>query len=292
MFHISLLSESWKVSMWSWHGWKITWLTALNMLWGMVHPLSHLQLFLVFFKVLFWIHCYSLFTYDLMEQELMAGSTLQAYADDILLYHTINSTHDFMLLQSDINKVTLWSWSCANFLTFNSNKCKFMVPSWWWSSSCPVTPLTIENHPLEQVLSFKYLGIHLSCDLSYSMHIHTITCRARKVLGLLYRKFYNLSPPDVLLCLYLSLVKPHLEYATVVWSSYLKKDILQQEHVQTFCLHVATKLWNYPYHYVPYRSQLNSLENHRTVARLWYYSVQTLSSTQQCRMYCESEVKS
>ena len=35
---------------------------------------------------------------DLMEQELMPGSVLHVYADDILLYRTINSTHDFLSL--------------------------------------------------------------------------------------------------------------------------------------------------------------------------------------------------
>ena len=122
--------------------------------------------------------------------------------------------------------------------------------------------------PLEQVMSFKYLGVHLSCDLSWSLHIQTITSRARKVVGLLYRKFYNFSPPAVLLCLYLSLVRPLLEYASVVWSPYLKKDILQLENVQKFGLHMANKLWAYPYDYVLCRSQLHSLEIRRTIAHL------------------------
>ena len=91
----------------------------------------------------------------------MAGSVLHVYADDILLYHTINSTSDFLSLQSDINKIT--AWSCANFLTLNSNKCKFMVLSRRRSPSYPVIPLTLGDHPLEQVMSFKYLGVHLSC---------------------------------------------------------------------------------------------------------------------------------
>ena len=46
-------------------------------------------------------------------------SVLHVYADDILLCHTINSMHDFLSLQSDIDKIT--AWSCANFLALNSN---------------------------------------------------------------------------------------------------------------------------------------------------------------------------
>ena len=88
------------------------------------------------------------------------------------------------------------------------------------------------------------------------------------MVGLLYRKFYNFSPPAVLLRLYLSLVRPLLEYASVVWSPYLKKDILQLKNVQKFGLCMATKLWAYPYDHVLYRSQLNSLEIRRTITRL------------------------
>ena len=203
---------------------------------------------------------------DLLEQELTAGSAMHVYADDILLYRTIISTHNFLSLQSDIDKVT--AWSSANFLTLNRKKCKFMVSSRRQSPSYPDIPLMIEDHPLERVLSFKYLGVLLSCDLSWSMHIQTITSRAKKVLGLLYRRFYNLSPPDVLLHLYLSLVRPHLEYASVVWSPYLKKDIFHLENVQKFGLRMATKMWTYPYHYLLYRSHLNSLESRRSIARL------------------------
>ena len=103
---------------------------------------------------------------------MMAGSVLHVYTDDILLYRTINSTHDFLSLQSDISIIT--AWSCANFLNLNRSKCKFMVLSRQRSPSYPVIPLTIGDHPLEQVMSFKYLGVHLSCDLSWSMHIETM----------------------------------------------------------------------------------------------------------------------
>ena len=156
--------------------------------------------------------------------------------------------------------------------------CKFLYPQQQQvqvHSSVSTTVSLLSSHttynrgsPFGTSDVFKYLGVHLSCDLSWSMHIQTITSRARKVVGLLYQKFYNFSPPAVLLCLYLSLVRQLLEYASVVWSPYLKNDILQQENVQKFGLCMATKLWAYPYDYVLYRSQLNSLEIHRTITRL------------------------
>jgi len=58
----------------------------------MVHPFSHLQLFLAFLKVLLGV-LVIFYINDQMEQELMAGSVLHVYADDILLYVLHHSLH-------------------------------------------------------------------------------------------------------------------------------------------------------------------------------------------------------
>ena len=47
--------------------------------------------------------------------------------------------------------------------------------------------------------------------------------RQKKVLGLLYWKFYSYSSTDALTQLYVSLVRPHLEYACPVWTPHFVK---------------------------------------------------------------------
>ena len=64
--------------------------------------------------------------------------------------------------------------------------------------------------------------------------------KAKKLLGLLYRKFYDASA-DTLCHLYLSMVRPHLEYASPVWSPHLAKDKELIESVQKFALRIASK---------------------------------------------------
>ena len=106
----------------------------------------------------------------------------------------------------------------------NRTKCKYMIVSRKTNLSTPSSPLLLEGHPLDQVEMFQYLGVLLSHDLTCGEHVQSTCKKARKILGLLYRRFYNNAPGNSLLQLYLSLVRPHLDYASAVWSPYLIKD--------------------------------------------------------------------
>jgi len=79
------------------------------------------------------------------------------------------------------------SWFCANLLRPIGPNANVSIPS---------SPLTIllAGHPLDQVKIFKYLGVLLSHDLSWSDHVQSVCSKARKIFGLLYRQFYNNTP--------------------------------------------------------------------------------------------------
>ena len=64
---------------------------------------------------------------------------------------------------------------------------------------------------------------------------------------MLYRQLYQWSDPEALLKIYLSVIRPHLEYAAPVWSPDVIKDINKLEHVQKFALRVCTKEWTMSY---------------------------------------------
>ena len=58
------------------------------------------------------------------------------------------------------------------------------------------------GQPIEKVSSFKYLGVTISDDLTWSKHIQTISYKARRIVVMLYRQFYRYTSTPALLHLY------------------------------------------------------------------------------------------
>jgi len=132
----------------------------------------------------------------------MQGAKITLYADDVLLYRTISSPDDFVKLQEDINKVG--NWSSTNFLTLN--RAKLQIYDHLMQKNC-VYSFNISPArwpPLDKVETFKYLGVLLSHDLSWGKHIQSTCAKAKKILGLLYRQFYNHTHGNAMLQLYIS----------------------------------------------------------------------------------------
>lgn len=80
--------------------------------------------------------------------------------------------------------------------------------------------LLLGDSVLEEVDSFKYPGVLIKSNLSWSDHIAGICSKAKQILGLIYRQFYTNSSAETLKQLYLSLVQPHLEYTSQLWDPY------------------------------------------------------------------------
>ena len=132
----------------------------------------------------------------------------------------------------------------------------------------PHAQFTLNSSPLEQVETFKYLGVLLSSDLSWSSHIDFICTKARKLIGLLYRRFYGNVDNHSLFELYSVLVRPHLEYAAPIWDPHIIKDTNKLESVQRFALKMCLKRWDLGYQDLLDLSQLPTLENRRLYLKL------------------------
>ena len=112
--------------------------------------------------------------------------------------------------------------------------------------------------------SFKYLGVTISNNLTWSNHIDIVCSKARRMVGLICRHFYADCSSDTLLKLYLSLVRPRLEYACPMWSPHIVTLIAQIELVQKLALKIVSGEWNtgYPVHLSKF--QIPTLQRRRS----------------------------
>jgi len=137
-------------------------------------------------------------------------------------------------------------------------------------NSAPQHTLFLMGEPIEKVSSFKYLGVTISDDLNWSKHIQTISSKARRIIGMLYRQFYCYTSTPALLHLYKTQIRPHLEYASVVWDLYLAKDIQLLEGVQIFAAKVIPKSWDMEYLEMLYMLDLPELAIRRKISKLTF----------------------
>ncbi len=119
---------------------------------------------------------------------------------------------------------------------------------------------------------YKYLGLLISSALSWSNHIQGVCSKARKILGLLYRKYCKVSDKATLLQLYTSIVHPHLEYAAHVWHPHIQCVIQLLERMQKLSYRMCTKAWNAGYEELLTTLQLPTLSNHRLFLEFALYS--------------------
>ena len=186
------------------------------------------------------------------------------YADDILMYRPFSSRNDFIHMQNDIN--ILDEWNENQYLRFNAKKCKAMILSRKQNIVLP-TNLLLKGQALQFVDSIKYLGLTISSELSWSRHIKHISSKSRKLVSMLFRQFYNFTHIKTMKLLYISIVRPHLEYACQVWDPYLE-DKNALEKVQKFACKVCCKSWDAEYEKLLEDLQLPTLETRRMHLKL------------------------
>ena len=134
-------------------------------------------------------------------------TTIKLFADDCLLYRTIDSVADANQLQQDLDSVV--DWSNTWLMRFNAAKCHPLEIT--RQHKYHPTSYTIKGVQLQHVDHHPYLGVELTSDLTWKTHISNITSKANRILNLLRRHLYGCNQ-EVKSIAYTSLVRPHLEY--------------------------------------------------------------------------------
>jgi len=183
------------------------------------------------------------------------------FADDTKIFSRINNSLDSERLQSDLLQLIRWSeeWQ----MLFNVNKCKVMHIG----KQNQQRQYFMHDQCLEVVCQEKDLGILISNDLKVSQQCQQAYNKASRILGLINRTI-EYKHTDILLRLYKSLVRPHLEYCIVSWSPHYKKDKILIERIQKRFTRMILSIKEFPYELRLKKLGLWSLEDRRIRADL------------------------
>ena len=90
---------------------------------------------------------------------------------------------------------------------------------------------TMTNQQLPVTEQQRDLGIIITKDLKRQQQTEKSCKTANRVLGFIARNF-KYKNREMMLPLYKSLVRPHLQYAIEFWSPHLQRDIIKIEKIQ------------------------------------------------------------
>ena len=141
------------------------------------------------------------------------------YTDNTTLYCNINETTTEGIINTELSHVNVWL--KANKLSLNVAKTKFMVfhtPN----KRVKYPKLKINDHVIERVQSFNFLGLLVHYNMTWSKHIEKVSLKISRTIGILNR-LKLIYPQCILLTLYNILIMPHLNYSLLTWGSSIKE---------------------------------------------------------------------
>ena len=154
-------------------------------------------------------------------------STVRLFADDTIVYLTMNCEADATNLQEDLDKLAAWEekWQ----MSFHPKKCSVIRIT--RKRSPKIFDYKLHGHILQSETDSKYLGVTINNKLSWNNHIDNTTKKANASLAFLRRNL-QISQHHIKERAYTTLVRPQLEYAASVWDPYTKQKQKQIEMVQ------------------------------------------------------------
>lgn len=115
----------------------------------------------------------------------------------------------------------------------------------------------------------KDLGVVLDERMTFKAHLNQVVARAKCTLGLMKRLAKDFDCPYVTRSLYCALVRPTLEYCSIVWDPVFEVDKKRVESVQKQFIIFALRYlgWQDPFHLPSYESRLQLIDMHKLSVR-------------------------
>ena len=148
----------------------------------------------------------------------LVDSPILLFADDTKVYRAIKCREDHLQLQSDIDKLLVWSnmWQ----LKFNIAKCTLLH----LGKPHSYGDYKLDGVAISQSNIVKDLGVLIDTDLKFHAHTSMVVARANRLLGIIKKSFEHLDH-IMFLRLYKSLIRPMLEYGNIIWGPYFTAQV-------------------------------------------------------------------
>ena len=145
------------------------------------------------------------------------GLDFHLFADDSNLFY---SHKNLVILERHINEqlIKIHEWLCANKLALNISKSNFVLFHPVQKKPNYILNLKICNQQITQKQSINYLGIIIDSHLMWKNHVHELTKKISRGIGVLLklRKFVS---TQVLLQLYYAIIYSFLTYSVLAWGN-------------------------------------------------------------------------
>jgi hypothetical protein len=161
-------------------------------------------------------------------------------ADDTKIFRGVASGEDCIALQNDLHSLS--TWADDNRLSFNTSKCEVLHMGRNNGKAC----YTLGNQPLPSVTEATSLGIVMSSDLKVRKQCVAAAKKANRALGQIKKHFSHLTV-SALKSLYITFVRPHLEFSVQAWNPHFAQDQQILETVQHRATRIVPSLRRLPY---------------------------------------------
>ena len=159
------------------------------------------------------------------------------FADDSNLFV---SNKNLLALETIMNEelVKVHKWLCTNKLSLNVDKTNIVLFRPVQKKLNGSISLVINNKPIKQVTSIKYLGVLLDCHLNWKDHVQHI-CKISRSIGILCKIRYFVDI-DTRIQLYYAIIYPFLTFSCLVWGNTYISNIKPLEILQKKAIRIVT----------------------------------------------------